>query len=119
MHEIKITQNVSSIYKPYIQIFAYMYNSGSFRQFEKIQTISLYRQYNNVVKKFEGTLEVDLQSKTKLWWFINGDFYNVGSQEISISGSGAIGKVLEASFSIGGSSDYFKYWNNSGEYHLY
>jgi len=119
MHEISIRQNVSSTYKPAVQIFAYMYFSGSFRQINYIETIDLNRGYNGISKQFSGTVKGKLLDPLKIWWYVNGDFYNNGKTTWTISGSGQLGKILTLSFSISGGSNHYKYWNNYGEYSIY
>lgn len=100
------------------------YNHGSFREFEYIQTVGLNRMYNGTSKGFAGTVEAKLTSKTKIWWHVNGDFYNNGTTTVSITGGGSaakIGKTVTGNFSISvtHTSDHYRYWNNSGTYSIY
>ena len=120
LHEIKIRQQVKATYRPAIQLFVWTYNSGSFTQFNSIEEADLDRKdvSINVSKQFQGKLRFEITSPTKIWWYINGDFYDNG--QTTISGTvGANGVVWNGSASISYSSSHFAYWNKSGTYSRY
>ncbi|HWJ80097.1 MAG TPA: hypothetical protein VNR61_18690 [Niallia sp.] len=125
MKKISIEQAVSTFYKPALVVYAYMYNSGSFRQFEYIEAVQVDRDGisdNYKAKKFEGTAKAKLTTKDKIWWMIYGDFYEYGNESITggVGGSGSgIGKEVSVNFSLTRNTDWFKYWDNDGTYSLY
>lgn len=121
LHEINIRQNVTSTYRPAIQLFVWTYNSGSFTQFIEMEEMDLDRKdiVYDTSKQYQGKLRAEIQSSgTKIWWYINGDFYNNGTTTISGTVS-ANGVVWSGEGSISEESNHFKYWNNDGTYSRY
>lgn len=117
LHEIKLRQAVSTIYRPAIQLFVWTYNSGSFTQFNSIEEMDLDRKdiSTSLSKQFQGKLRAEIQSGSKIWWYINGDFYNNGQTTVSGTVS-ADGVIWSGSGTISNVSSHYKYWNNSGTY---
>lgn len=120
IHQFTIRQAVAATYRPAIQLFVYTYSSGSFTQFQKMQTVGLNRKdpTYGTTKQFSGTLQAELTSGSSIWWYINGDFYNNGTTTISGSTT-ANGLVWSGTASISYASNYYKYWNNYGTYRSY
>lgn len=122
LHEIKIRQQVvTNTYRPAVQLFVWTYNSGSFRQFNKIEEMDLDRKdiTYSTSKQYQGKLRAEIQNGgDRIWWYINGDFYNNGTTTITGSVS-ASGVIWSGSGSISNASSHFKYWNNSGTYFAY
>ncbi|WP_342467850.1 hypothetical protein [Bacillus sp. FSL W8-0629] len=120
MHKMTIVQDVGFLYQPKVQIYAWTYASGSFVQFKYIEDIDLDRYSSLGSKHFAGKVKAKITSPTAIWWYVNGDFYNNGTTNVSISGSGSAavkGVTVTGSFSVSKSSNHYKYWNNSGTKH--
>lgn len=115
LHEIKIRQSVTSSYKPAVQIFVYMTGSGSFWQYDKLYDADLDRKdaSTGTSKQYQGKLKVEIQSKNRIFYLINGDFYNNGTTTITGSVT-ASGVVWSGTGEISNQSNHYKYWNNSG-----
>ncbi|MGE8082156.1 hypothetical protein [Peribacillus loiseleuriae] len=120
LHEIKLRQQVTSTYRPAVQIFAYMSGSGSFWQFDKLYDVDLDRKdiTYSTSKQFQGKLRAEILSLTQIFYLINGDFYDNGTTTITGSVT-ASGVVWSGTGTISNSSSHFKYWNNSGYYNSY
>ena len=120
LHEINIRQSVTSAYKPAVQVYVWVTGSGSFYQYDSIYDADLDRKHisSNVSKQFQGKLRVELHSKTRLFYLINGDFYNNGTTTVSGTVS-AGGVIWSGSGTVSNSSNHFKYWNNSGYKDIY
>ncbi|MEW4220737.1 hypothetical protein [Rossellomorea marisflavi] len=122
MHRIAITQNVKTLYKPKVQIYAYTYSYGSAREYKYIENIDLDRSYGGISKQFNGTVKGKITTPTKIWWMVNGDFFNNGKTTWSVSGAGkgAIkGKEVTLTATVSGESNLYKYWNNYGTHSAY
>ncbi|MBX9957937.1 hypothetical protein H7T43_24060 [Peribacillus simplex] len=115
LHEIKIRQSVKSTYKPAVQLFVWMSGSGSFWQFDKMYDYDIDRKHitGSTSKQFAGKLKAEIQSKSKIFYYINGDFYNNGTTTISGTVT-AGGKIWSGSASASTTSSHYAYWNNSG-----
>lgn len=120
IHKITIRQEVAAKYRPALQIFVWTYNSGSFTSFNKIEAVGLDRKdvSLNTSKHFSGELKATIETSTRIWWYINGDFYNNGTTTISGTAE-ASGLVWKGSATVTQSENHFKYWNNSGKYLRY
>ncbi|WP_019913900.1 hypothetical protein [Paenibacillus sp. HW567] len=77
--EISIVQDVTSLYKPTLKIYAYYYSSGSFRQFKELLSVQIDGANTGSIfvgsKVFVGNLEAKLLNASEIWWLINGNFY--------------------------------------------
>ncbi|WP_028589885.1 hypothetical protein [Paenibacillus massiliensis] len=121
--EISITQNVTSVYKPVLKIYAYYYSSGSFRQFQELVSVQLDRTSTAIhflTKQFEGSIEAEINSRneTQMWWLVNGDFYDNGTTTFSGSIE-AGGLVWKGTGSIQYATNHYEYYYKSGTYSLY
>ncbi|MNS11123.1 hypothetical protein D3C72_426570 [compost metagenome] len=120
--EISIPQEVNWAYVPTLKIFAYLYSSGSFRQFQKLVTVQLDRESSvtGASKQFAGELKAEITSNdpTKIWWLVNGDFYDNGTTSIS-GGVQADGKIWKGNLSVQYATNHYKYWYNQSTYSLY
>lgn len=100
---------------PQLDIYVYMYGSGSFNAFKEIKDINLIRSYNYQSKQFSGKAEATLFSGAHLYWVVNGDFYNNGSTQSSFEASVGFGKAAKTTFSVTGSNNHFGYVYRTGD----
>ncbi|WP_148630420.1 hypothetical protein [Bacillus sp. E214] len=116
-HQIKVRQSVASSYKPALQLFVQVYTSGSFHQYNKIQDVGLDLRHNSLpsgkVKQYHGKIKAEIDGPQKIWWHLNGSFYDLGTTTVSgtVKASGAI---WEGSGTVSRASNFYKYWNNTG-----
>ncbi|MNR55418.1 hypothetical protein D3C85_1757870 [compost metagenome] len=71
-------------------------------------------------KQFAGELKAEITSNdpTKIWWLVNGDFYDNGTTSIS-GGVQADGKIWKGNLSVQYATNHYKYWYNQSTYSLY
>lgn len=121
MHEINIVQNVASSYKPTVQIFVWMYSDGSFHEFDFIEEVSIDRNGldNGTSKQFSGTVKGKITTPTTIWWYINGDFMDNGTTELTFTAGGGLGQIAQTNFGVTSSSNHYRYWENSGTHSIY
>ena len=104
------TLNVRSDYKPTLKFYIQVDSGHGAYYIYKILNVDMNRQYNSMSKTFEGNIYYNLETDTKIYYSISGDFYNNGT--ISTSGGGAvgIGESGKLYFSLTGASSHFKYF---------
>ncbi|CAG7584737.1 hypothetical protein PEPTYR26121_00001 [Peptoniphilus tyrrelliae] len=102
--------NVSPDYKPTLKFYIQVDSSNGAYYIYKILKVDMNRQYNSKSKNFTGNIYYNLETNTRIYYSINGDFYNNGT--ISTSGGGAvgIGESGKLYFSLTGASSHFKYF---------
>lgn len=80
----------------------------------KVLSASLDRSYYGTSKVFSGNLYYNLESRTRLYYRLDGDFYNNGSISISGGGSVGLGQWGSVNFSVSYSTKHFKYIYKTG-----
>ena len=101
--------NVSPDYKPTLKFYIQVDSSHGAYYIYKILKVDMNRQYNSKSKNFAGNIYYNLETNTKIYYSINGDFYNKGTISTTGGGSVGIGEDGELYFSITGASSHFKY----------
>lgn len=102
--------NVSPDYKPTLKFYIQVDSSHGAYYIYKILKVDMNRQYNSKSKNFTGTIYYNLETNTKIYYSINGDFYNNGTISTTGGGSVGIGESGELYFSLTGASSHFKYF---------
>lgn len=102
--------NVSPDYKPTLRFYIQIDSHQGAYYIYKILKVDMSRQSNSKSKTFTGNIYYNLETNTKIYYSISGDFYNNGT--ISTSGGGAvgIGESGKLYFSLTGASSHFKYF---------
>ena len=102
--------NVSPDYKPTLKFYIQVDSRQGAYYINKILKVDMSRQSNSKSKTFAGNIYYNLETDTKIYYSISGDFYNNGT--ISTSGGGAvgIGESGKLYFSLTGASSHFKYF---------
>lgn len=75
----------------------------------QVLSASLDRSYYGTSKLFSGNLYYNLESRTRLYYRLDGDFYNNGSISISGGGSVGLGQWGSLNFSVSYSKNHYKY----------
>lgn len=102
--------NVSPDYKPTLKFYIQVDSSHGAYYIYKILKVDMNRQYNSKSKNFAGNIYYNLETNTKIYYSINGDFYNKGTISTTGGGSVGIGESCELYFSLTGASSHFKYF---------
>lgn len=102
--------NVNPDYKPTLKFYIQVDSSHGAYYIYKILKVDMNRQYNSKSKNFAGNIYYNLETNTKIYYSINGDFYNNGKISTTGGGSVGIGESGELYFSLTGASSHFKYF---------
>ena len=113
---LKTSVTVTTTYKPTINWYCSTSESGNFHGIVKIIRTSLNRSYNGISKQFSGELYSKLEQSDRIYYELNGDFYNNGTTTVSGTGSAEMNKVGSVSFSVSYASNHYKYCFKTGRY---
>jgi len=83
--------------------------SGNFRAIKKILNIEMIRGYQGKSKQFNGNTYVKLEDANRIFYSVNGDFYNNGTTTYSSGVSIGIGKNSSVKFGVSNASNHYKY----------
>lgn len=103
---------VSSSYKPTAMFYTkWQYSQGNPTPDAIVSVLnaSLNRSYNDKTKQFSGTLFYHLEAYNKLFFELNGDFYDNGTTTYSGGVSIGISENSSIKFSVTYSSNHYKY----------
>lgn len=98
----------------YPQIDIYVKCQGIYRDFVGIEDLNLIRSYNYNSKQFSGKLQAKVESNKRIYWVINGDFYNNGTTKTTFGGSVGIDKYATLNLSIESQDNHFGYVYKTG-----
>lgn len=116
--EIKMTVPVTTSYSCYPYFYVLLNYTGSDRPdgIVKVNNADLIRDHNGMSKEFSGKLYYNLESSTRLYWDLNGDFHNNGTTTFSGGASIPVGENATITFSVSHSTSHYKYVRKSGTY---
>lgn len=97
--------------RPYFYTYSEFATGGYPARIIEVLNANIDRNYNGISKQFKGSLYYHLEASNKLYWDLNGDFYNNGSTTYSGGVSIKVGGSTTVNFSISGSSNYYAYCN--------
>jgi len=80
----------------------------------QVLSASLDRSYHGTSKLFSGNLYYNLESRTRLYYRLDGDFYDNGTISISGGGGVGIGQWGSLNFSVSYSTSHYKYIYKTG-----
>ncbi|MGF0094930.1 hypothetical protein ACQRC6_00695 [Peptoniphilus sp. SGI.035] len=104
------TLNVSPDYKPTLKFYIQVDSGHDTYYIYKILNVNMNREYNSVTKTFNGNMYYNIETNTRIYYSINGDFYNNGAISTTGSRSVGIGESGNLYFSVTGTSSHFKYF---------
>ena len=81
--------------------------------FDRNNAISPY----SLVKQFDGNVYVNLEANDRIYYSVDGDFYNTGTTSFNDSVSVGVGESVNVGFSVSTSSSYFAYINHNGRWY--
>jgi hypothetical protein len=74
---------------------------------------------NGISKQYDGTIYTNLESAAKIFWIVNGDFYNNGTTTGSGGVSIEVGQSATVNFNISYASNHYKYLYKEGAINIY
>ncbi|MBD8046498.1 MAG: hypothetical protein KID00_04060 [Clostridium argentinense] len=107
---------VTAGYKPKVTFYCQIdeYSGSNFRAIVKILNIGMDRSSNGFSKQFGGTVYANLETEKRIYWNVNGDFYDNGSTSVQGGVNIGIGQNSSVNFSLSYSSNHYKYANVEG-----
>lgn len=94
----------------YCQVSASDPNIYNITSFNTILWGNIDRDCNGLVKEFSGTLSYNLEAYNRLFWDLNGTFYDTGTTTWVINASANLGGGAgSVGFAVGGEGSYFAY----------
>ncbi len=117
---VTVTFKVTETYRPQLKFYCRTSESSTMWGIYEILNVSMNRASMGKTKQFSGTVYTNLENSGKIYWEVNGDFYNEGTTTVGGGGSvkAGIGETASVSFSISGSyeSSFYAYCFQSGHY---
>ncbi|MDU2559809.1 MULTISPECIES: hypothetical protein [Streptococcus] len=109
---------VTNSYKPSISFYCETSEYGTYHGIIRILRTEINRNYNGMSKQFSGSLYVNLEQADRIFYIINGDFFDNGTT--TLSGGLNIGIGESASVNLGGSyvDNHYKYVYHEGRVHF-
>ena len=105
--------NVTDEYHPKLYFYCQTdeYQHSSFRAILKILNVGIYREDLNtgVTKQFGGTVYANLEDPNKIFYIVNGDFYNYGTTTVGGGVNIGVGQAATVNFNISNSKNHYKY----------
>lgn len=100
---------VTSTYKPTMKFYCETSESGLYHGVLKILTVNMIRGYNGISKQFGGTVYTNLERSDRIYFIVNGDFYNNGTTTFNAGVNIGIGESASVSFGVSNSSNHYAY----------
>lgn len=98
----------------YPQIDVYVKCKGAYKDFVEIDDLHLKRSYNSGSKAFNGKFRAKIEGSKRIYWVINGDFYDNGTTQTSFSGAVGMDDDATLSFSVENQKGHFGYVYKTG-----
>ena len=117
---LKDTAVINYGYSCYPYFYCKMeYNSGfsTPNRIVNVEYADIDLNYYGISKVFGGNLHYVLKAGNRLYWDLNGHFYNNGEISISYGGSIGITGAASTSFTVSYSSSHYAYKQTTGEYY--
>lgn len=112
---ISSTFDVTSVYRPSLEFYCQTSEwSGSFRAIDKILNIGMNRYSNNRSKQFSGSVYANLEDPNRIYWIVNGDFYDNGTTSVNGGVNIGVGEKSSVDFSVSYSSNHYAYAYKTG-----
>lgn len=99
--------------RPYFYIYSNLSSTGYPQTIMKIQHANIDQNNNGTTKQFHGTLYYNLEADNKLFWDLNGDFYNEGIFASSNNPSISVEENNSIKFTTSYPNSHYKYCHKS------
>ncbi|WP_445486559.1 hypothetical protein [Niallia sp. 03133] len=105
---------VNTNYKPTLNFYCQTTEGGGFRAIVAIKKVTMNRSYNGTSHPFGGSVYTNLEDPNRIYWIVEGDFYDNGTT----TGGGAVdikvGGALSINFNISYASNWYAYCYKTG-----
>lgn len=100
---------VTSTYKPTMRFYCETSESGLFHAIKKLLQVSMIRGNQGISKQFKGGVYANLEDPNRIFYIVNGDFYNNGTTTVNAGVNIGAGGSADVSFGVSNASSHFKY----------
>lgn len=100
---------VNSSYKPTMRFYCQTTEGGGFRAIKKILQVNMIRGYQGLSKQFQGKVYVNLEDPNRVFYIVNGDFYNNGTTTVNAGVNIGLGQSANVSFGVSNTSSHYQY----------
>lgn len=100
---------VTSSYKPTLRFYCSTSEGGGYWGITKILNVSMNRSYDGMSKQFGGSVYTNLETAYRIFWVVDGDFYNNGTTTGGGGVSIGVGGSASIDFNVSNSSNHYKY----------
>ena len=109
---------MTPVYSPQVRFYCETSESGGFRGITKILNAGINAAANGISKSFTGSLYSNLEDPNRIYYCVNGNFYNNGTSSVSAGISVGIGQSASVNLSGGYSTNHFAYSYKEGHIHF-
>ncbi|OPJ56084.1 hypothetical protein [Alkalithermobacter paradoxus] len=109
---------VTSEYKPSLKFYCQTSEGGYFWGIVKILNVGMDRNYKGLSKQFAGTVFTHLENAGRIFWIVNGDFFNNGTTTVNGGVEIKINESATINFGVSSSSNHYKYVYTQGYYNI-
>lgn len=102
-----LTDNVS--YRSTMRFYCETSESGNFRAIKRIVRVEMIRGYNGLSKQFGGTVYVHLEDANRIFYIVNGDFFNNGSTTWNAGVNIGVGRNASIKFGVTNTTSHYQY----------
>jgi hypothetical protein len=100
---------VNASYRPTMRFYCETSESGNFRAIKRILRVEMIRGYNGLSKQFGGTVYVHLEDANRIFYIVNGDFFNNGSTTWNAGVNIGVGRNASIKFGVTNTTSHYQY----------
>lgn len=105
------TLNISNDYKPTLRYYCMTSEyKGGWHGIIKILAVNINRGYKGKSYAFGGSVYSHLVNGNKIFYIVNGDFYNNSTSTVTSSINIGLGQKGSVSFGVSSTSNHYKYY---------
>lgn len=105
---------VKTEYKPQLRFYCETSEGGGYWGIVKILNVGMNRSYNGLTKQFGGTVYTNLETAARIYWVVNGDFFENGTTTVSGGVNIGVGGTDVVNFNVSYSSNHYAYTYKEG-----
>lgn len=105
---------VTSTYKATLRFYCQTEEGDYFHAIVKVLNVSMNRNYNGVSKQFGGNVYINLEDPNRIYYVVDGDFYNNGTTTGGGSLKIGLGEGSSLTFNASNTSNFYAYVYKEG-----
>ncbi|MGN7300339.1 hypothetical protein [Ferdinandcohnia sp. SAFN-114] len=105
---------VNSFYKPSLRFYVQTSEGGGYWGIVKILNVGMNRDYYGYSKQYSGTVYSNLETAARIFWIVNGDFYDYGTTTSNGGVDIGIKQFATVKFSVSKANNHYAYVYKEG-----